>query len=364
MILAILLFLAAFVLAGVAGFFSVAGLVVTYGGVFWPIVAIGSSIELGKLVGVSFTYRYWKLIPWWLKTTLITLLMGVMIVTSFGVFGYLTKANQVDIAGLKQTVVAQKLLQEEQDRLTARKLQIDKQISELPADSVSNRIRLQRSFQVELKEINTRLPQIEREKGTLAATEIEQQSDLGPLIFIAETFGYDVNVATTWFTLLLVAVLDPLAVVLTICGNFVLMRLRKPEQPKPTEEAAAPEKPTNLPEPPKPIHIEEAAAPEKPVVVEEPKPNVEAVPDTTVPQPVAEAPVSDDVKSLVTSDFNHFVHKNLRNVTNETFQKKLQELKRFSNELEARGTDLTVDEVILRDRIENFLKQHYKLQPN
>ena len=213
MALAILLFFAAFTLAGVAGFFSVAGLVVTYGGAFWSIVAIGSSIEIGKLVGVSFTYRYWELIPIWLKTALITLLTGVMIVTSFGVFGYLTKANQVDIAGLKQTVVAQKLLQEEQDRLTARKLQIDKQISELPADSVSNRIRLQRSFQVELKEINTRLPQIEREKSTLATTEIAQQSDLGPLIFIAETFGYDVNLATTWFTLLLVAVLDPLAVV-------------------------------------------------------------------------------------------------------------------------------------------------------
>jgi hypothetical protein len=349
MILALLLFSAAFVLAGVAGFFSVAGLVVTYGGVFWPIVAIGSSIEVGKLVGVSFTYRYWEVIPLWMKTSLITLLTAVMVVTSFGVFGYLTKANQVDIAGLKQTVATQKLLQEEQDRLLARKQQIDKQISELPTNSVSSRIRLQGSFKTELAEINTRLPAIEREKATLATTEIEQQSDLGPLIFIAETFGYDINVATTWFTLLLVLVLDPLAVLLTICGNFVLARIKQtPAKVEPSEKDEVP-----IPPPPAPLPIEPTVVPEpapvEPVVVVEPT----VVPDSPL---VASTPSSTEL--LLKSDFTHFVNKNLSNARGPAFEEKLGELKRFVTELDARGSDLSVDEVILKDRITNFLKTH------
>ena len=166
------------------------------------------------------------------------IIISMMLITSFGVFGFLTKANQSDMVGLKKTNVTQSLLQEEAARLNARKLQIDQQIAQLKADDVRGRVRLTQQFKDELKEINTRVPQIEKEKAALATTEITQQSDIGPLIYLAKSMGLDADVATTWFTLLLVIVLDPAAVVLTLCTNIAIAQRQRKKIaiPAPTQQ--------------------------------------------------------------------------------------------------------------------------------
>lgn len=222
MLLIILLALAAAGLAATAEYFSVVGLATTYAGSFYSVVALGCAIGFGKLVGVSFLYRFWERVSTSFKGVLIVIVVSMMLITSFGTFGFLTKANQSDMVGLKQTNVTQSLLQDEANRLNARKVQIDQQIAQLKPDDVQGRIRLNRQFKDELKEINTRVPQIEKEKAALATTEITQQADIGPLVYLAKSMGLDVDVATTWFTLMLVIVLDPAAVVLTLCTNIAI----------------------------------------------------------------------------------------------------------------------------------------------
>lgn len=233
MILILLLAAAAFFLAIAAGFFSIVGLATTYAGSFAAVVALGSTIEFGKLVAVSFLYRFWHQISLAFKSTLIVMVFIVMIITSLGTFGFLTQANQTDMVGLKQTTMTQSLLQEEEARLTTRKLQIDQQIAQLSPDDVSGRVRLNRQFKDEIKEINTRLPLIAKEKAELSRSQIKQQADIGPLVVIAKSLGLDIDIATTWFTLLLVAVFDPLAVILTLCTNIAVAdRQRKLEAAK------------------------------------------------------------------------------------------------------------------------------------
>ncbi len=222
MLLIFLLAAAALGLAATAEYFSVIGLATTYAGSFYSVVALGCAIGFGKLVGVSFLYRFWEKLTASFKAVLITIVVSMMLITSFGTFGFLTKANQSDMVGLKQTNASQTLLQEEAARLTARKVQIDQQIAQLKPDDVQGRIRLNRQFKDELKEINARVPQIEKEKAKLASEEITQQADIGPLVYLAKSLGLDVDIATTWFTLLLVIVLDPAAVVLTLCTNIAI----------------------------------------------------------------------------------------------------------------------------------------------
>lgn len=228
MFLITMLALAAFGLAATAGFFSIIGLATTYAGSFWAVVALGCTIEYGKLVGISFLYRFWARLSVSFRIVLITMIVVVMLITSFGTFGFLTKANQTDMVGLKQTDASQALLKDEEARLATRKLQIDQQIAQLKPDDVQGRIRLNRQFNTEMKEINTRLPQIAKEKASLANSQIKQQADIGPLVYLAKSLKMDVDIATTWFTLLLVAALDPLAVILTVCTNIAIATFRKP----------------------------------------------------------------------------------------------------------------------------------------
>jgi len=222
MFLIILLVLAALGLAATAEFFSVIGLATTYAGSFYSVVALGCAIGFGKLVSVSFLYRFWARLSIGFRAVLTTIIIAMMMITSFGTFGFLTKANQTDMIALKQTGASQALLESESARLSARKVQIDQQVAQLKPDDVQGRVRLNRQFKDELKEINTRLPLIEKEKAQLASNEIKQQSDVGPLVYLAKSMHLDVDIATTWFTLLLVIVLDPAAVILTLCTNIAI----------------------------------------------------------------------------------------------------------------------------------------------
>jgi hypothetical protein len=406
MILTILLFLAALSLATAAGFFSVVGLAITYGGAFWSIVALGSTIEFGKLVAVSFLYRFWDKINWALKSLLFVMIIGVMAVTSLGVFGYLTKSNQVDMVGLKQTIVAQDLLEQELERLTARKNEIDAQIAGLPSNFVNARIRLQREFDGELKAINERIPQITLEKAQLASQQITQQADIGPLVFIARTLGRDVDVATTWFTILLVIVFDPLAVLLTICGNIAYIHhQRRPvkvvleDKPEPSVEVGSsyttidedlgkeleewfdrqgvlagkrttidpiveplPEvQPTTVDIPAEP-DPEPSVVPREEAIASTEEVILPPIPDPSTPaEPEKPCQLSDDDKKLAQTDWGHFYNKKLTHPASSVeFEEKIEQLKAYVAELDQRGAELSVDEVILRDRIVNFIKRHEK----
>jgi hypothetical protein len=397
MILVIVLFAAALALASAAGLFSVIGLAITYGGSFWSIVALGSTIEAGKLVAVSFLYRFWDKITITLKIVLSTMVIGVMIVTSLGVFGYLTKANQTDMIGLKQTIAQQEQLADELKRLEVRKSQIDEQIAQLPSNFVNARIRLQREFDVELKEINSRIPEIVREQSHLAGKQIEQQADIGPLVFIARTIGYDIDVATTWFTLLLVFVFDPLAVILTICGNIAYVHHISTRGQKLVLVSEQPLQPDSIGDlPPKTnttdVDISAAEIEEEEVIQSPPSlPQAEFSPSKTSIYYTATPPLrfaelegidlppfeifdntvepanpvndhlSDQDETRIRNDWVHFYNKNLSRAaatTDKELEVKISQLKEYVAELDSRSSELSVDEIILRDRIVNFIERH------
>ena len=65
-----LIFMAAFLLSGIAAYYSVVGLALIFAGAFWPVVVMGSALEFSKLVTASWLYRNWKTTPFLLRTYL------------------------------------------------------------------------------------------------------------------------------------------------------------------------------------------------------------------------------------------------------------------------------------------------------
>ena len=112
-----ILIIAATAIAGAAAFFSVYGLAFTFSGTFWSVVVMGTSLELGKLVAASYLYRYWKQTHIALKVYLMTGVLALMVLTSTGIFGYLSTGYQTDVLPLKQAQEQVKLLDEEKLRL-------------------------------------------------------------------------------------------------------------------------------------------------------------------------------------------------------------------------------------------------------
>jgi len=93
MFIAILTLLSALSISGVAIFYSVIGLATIFPGAFWPVVIMGSVLEVGKLVTASWLYRNWKHTRWLLKTYLTTAVIVLICITSMGIFGFLSKAH-------------------------------------------------------------------------------------------------------------------------------------------------------------------------------------------------------------------------------------------------------------------------------
>ena len=220
MIQIILTFLAAFLLSGIAAYYSVVGLTSIFVGAYWSVVIMGTSLEFAKLVTASWLYRNWKSGHLLLKSYLTVAVLLLMIITSMGIFGFLSKShidstlnagvNTVELKTLTQqeTILKDKLdylLKRAKDPSTASN-KLDKQIQ---------------TTQKQLSEVNEKKLPLLRESTKLTA-------DIGPIKYVADMFyGEDENAvdkAVRMVIMLIMLVFDPLAVLLLIAGNISLER--------------------------------------------------------------------------------------------------------------------------------------------
>ena len=93
MFLAILTLITALSISAVAIYYSVAGLVAIFAAAAIPIMIMGGTLEIGKLVTAVWLHRYWSKATWWLKTYLSIAVVTLMVITSMGIFGFLSKAH-------------------------------------------------------------------------------------------------------------------------------------------------------------------------------------------------------------------------------------------------------------------------------
>ena len=237
----ILLILTTLSIAGSAAYFSVVGLARVFSGAFWSIIAMGSSLEAGKLIGASYLYRHWKDMSKAMRAYLLGAVVVLMGITSMGIFGYLSSAFQSNVLPYQQQQQQITLLETdkaEAERLKTERMtredQINKQIANLPNDFVRGRSRLMAANKEELEQIRTDVAhyteQIRTDSakiGELKAKVLEETAHVGPIIFISQVFGADVNQATKWLIILLILVFDPLAVILTVGTNLAILKYKR-----------------------------------------------------------------------------------------------------------------------------------------
>jgi hypothetical protein len=283
MIFIFLLARGAFFLATVSGVFSVWGLAQTFSGIFWFVVAMGAAIEYGKLIAVSYLYRFWVTGPKLLNAYLMVAITSVMLITGAGHYGFLTSGYQTDSLPLKQTTAQIEVLEEERTRLIERKSQIDSQISQLPTDYVKGRERLIRQFRGEQTSTTARIRELDTELLELKKQKITSEAHTGPIVFIAQAFNIDTDKATHYLTLLIIFVFDPLAIALTWAVN-VAIRQRRPELPPAPEPVKMVDPEPDIDEHQEPD--EDDLPPEEPIVndvIEEPVENNIALESPGVP---------------------------------------------------------------------------------
>ena len=274
-----LTFLTALALSGVAAYYSVIGLAAIFPGSFWPIIIMGSVLEGAKLVTVSWLYRNWNVAHIGMKSYLTAASIILMLITSMGIFGYLSKAHLEHSADTAPLAAKVQLLDEKirvaKENLDAnRKIikQFDEQVDQTMGRSsdekgIANSVAIRRNQQKERIRIQTEnetyqktIAQLSEEKFPLQNQLSSAESDFGPIKYVAELiYGSGetdiIDKAVRLVIMLIMVVFDPLAVLLLIAANISMTENKTPKGHKtwndfmkgqPTELVVEPEPVDNL----------------------------------------------------------------------------------------------------------------------
>jgi len=243
-----LTFLTALALSGVSAYFSVVGMASIFPGAYWPIILMFSIIEVAKVVTISWTYRNWDNAPHSLKYPFICGVIVLMMFTSMGIFGFLSKAHlehSADVGPIvdKVSLIDEKIRIEKENIDGYRKSikQLDEAVDQIMGRSDSERgaensYRIRKTQSKERNELASNIEssqkhinQLNEEKAPYTNELRKAESDFGPIKYVAELiYGSDdrsiIDKAVRLLIIMIVSVFDPLAVLLLIAANYSLHR--------------------------------------------------------------------------------------------------------------------------------------------
>ena len=245
--------LAAILIAGSAAYFSVTGLGVLFSGAAIAVMVMASSLEFAKLVTATYLKQEWDQIKGLSKWYLTSAVVILMLITSAGIFGYLSNAFQqqnlkleqvqreVDVWNNKIKLTNDQIttLQGQQKDLsnTQNTLITKGNVNSRLIRSADNRDRQSTKISNKINVLQDSIVAYNGKINEIKNNNIEIEREVGGFRFVAEAFGVELNSVVKFFIILIVVVFDPLAVALIISFNQLTMgNKRKEDDFKPISE--------------------------------------------------------------------------------------------------------------------------------
>ncbi len=234
----------ALALSTIAAYYSIVGLTAIFAGAVIPIIVMGGILEIGKIVTTVWLRKYWHYASWFLKLYLVPAVVVLALLTSMGIFGFLSKAHSDSglVSGdvqAKLSIIDEKIKTQRENIDLARKAltqmdaQVDARLSRGDSESGAERavqIRRQQAterakLQKEISEAQTVISKLNEERAPIAAENRKVEAEVGPIKYIAALIygdNPDANLlerAVRWVIIILVLVFDPLAIALVLAAN-------------------------------------------------------------------------------------------------------------------------------------------------
>ena len=248
--LKVLVGLSAIIVAGCAAFFSVTGLGVLFAGASLSVMVMAGALEFAKLVAATYLKQQWDVIKGFNKWYLATSVATLMLITSAGIFGYLSNAFQQQNLGLQkierdiavyQTQITKNdgeisryttQLNNQQNIRNSQEANLSKQIDK---DKSTSRVsQMIRTADKEITSVSKRIDELTKQNNValdsinaIKNNNIELEREVGGFRFVAEAFNVPLNTVVKFFIFIIVIVFDPLAVALIIAFNGLIMKRKE-----------------------------------------------------------------------------------------------------------------------------------------
>jgi hypothetical protein len=246
----------ALAVSATAAFYSVTGLGDLFAGATVAVIIMASTLEFSKLIIASVLYRYWKLLKIYLKIYLAIALFILVVITSTGIYGFLSSAyqqtsNKVGVVDeqLNQVEVKKKGLDAKFEMLLTQKQQITKSIGDLQLGLSNNQVKYKdaegniltstsssnrKALERQLDDLSDREEEVDSKLDILTKSieeinleELELRTNLlssgevGSLRYISKVSGLELDIVVNYLILLLVIVFDPLALALVTVYHVI-----------------------------------------------------------------------------------------------------------------------------------------------
>jgi hypothetical protein len=236
----------ALIIAGCAAYFSVTGLGVLFSGAAVSVMVMAGALEFAKLVAATYLKQEWENIKGFNKWYLTSAVALLMLITSAGIFGYLSNAFQSQSLKLQQVDREVLVYTTKIDQNTAQITQLNTQLGQL--SSTQNTIldkgkvnsRLLRSIDQkdrQTAQINKKIEVLQTENAKnnekineIKTSNLDLEKEVGGFRFIAEAFGMELKNVVKFFIFLIVIVFDPLAVALIIAFNGLISNKKQKQK--------------------------------------------------------------------------------------------------------------------------------------
>jgi hypothetical protein len=223
----IVLLIVATVLVSVTGaFFSVTGLAELFGGSKISVLFMAGALEFSKFIVVGFLYRFWGHIHRPLRNYLLFAVFTLMIITSLGIYGYLSNAYQIASGDFHSHLLEIDNLEKEGVRIENEVSEIKAFIDKVPQSRLTKRLELQKEYEPRLDELRWRGEQVISELNEKNQKLLSINAKVGPIVYVAKAMNQPVDTTVNWLIFIFVLVFDPLAVSLVFSLN-ILIRLNE-----------------------------------------------------------------------------------------------------------------------------------------
>lgn len=252
MIFGYLILFVAIIISAIAAYYSVVGLTAIFAAAVIPVMIMGGALEAGKIVATVWLHNNWQRAGAWFKLYLIPAIVFLMLLTSMGIFGFLSKAHsdQSLVSGDVTSKIAlydEKIKIERENIEANRKAlkQLDEAVDQVMGRSSDERgaeraVQIRRAQQKErgrllseIEQSQKKITTLNEERAPIAAEVRKVEAEVGPIKYIAALIYGDnpdqnlLEAAVRWIIILIVIVFDPLALTLILAGNKQLEWARK-----------------------------------------------------------------------------------------------------------------------------------------
>lgn len=245
-----LILLVALLISATSGYYSIIGLTRLFAGAVFEIIVLGIVLELAKVIITTSLQRYWSVLNLAIKTYLMIAIAVLMIITSAGIYGFLSSAYQNTIIADSITTKIGTNVDNKIDRyitsktdLTTQYSALTKSIAEMQqagtqyndrfyTDAIRNRDKIS----IKIDRLNDSIEKYDYKKLNTLTNDVNKSQELSSLKYISKLSGIEMDRVLNYFLLLIIFVFDPLAIMMLLVYNSIQIKSNIVKDPEPVDD--------------------------------------------------------------------------------------------------------------------------------